>query len=272
MQRCGQALGSGWFEQLSLQNFLCHMWVSLVHCGGVNHIWGTQLSCCYGGAALGMPAFWWCSPFLLMVFKMMGKLFVTCCVSGLPACTHTSPQLLNHIVFSVGRLEWSAWIFFFIDNHIPASQWLMFSRGFNVQCEKEHLPYQRLWSCADNFLATLFLRHSLSFFALGRFDHWYFMGYSAFYLKTNDCRFSILLKLYVWYISYSVFFTHCWLGKIWFSENVLHNHANDMSLIQKLTPYHLYALNAKNIDNTSGECAGEITSFEMSVFSRHCNS
>lgn len=36
-----------------------------------------------------------------------------------------------------------------------------------------------------------------------------------------------------------------------------------MSLIQKLTPYHLYALNAKNIDGSSGECAGEITSFEM---------
>lgn len=41
---------------------LCHMWVSPVCCGGVNHIWGTQLSFCCGGAALWIAVFWWWSP------------------------------------------------------------------------------------------------------------------------------------------------------------------------------------------------------------------
>lgn len=65
---------------------LSHGWVSPVDCGGLNHIWGTQLSFCYGCAALWIAAFWWCSPFLLMVFKTIEKLFITCCVRGLPAC------------------------------------------------------------------------------------------------------------------------------------------------------------------------------------------
>lgn len=69
----------------------------------------------------------------------------------------------------------------------------MFSRGFSVQCEKEHLPYQRL--CADKLCLKNRVARKLSIFALGRFDYWYyFIGYSAFYLMTNDHRFSILLN------------------------------------------------------------------------------
>lgn len=77
-------------------------------------------------------------------------------------------------------------------------------------------------------------------------------------------------------VSHTLFFslTLC-SEKIWFSKSILHDHTDRMSLIQKLTLYHLCALNAKNIQSNSGECAPRLLSllckFEISVFSRHCD-
>lgn len=92
--------GIGFKQQLFLQDFL-------LPSIGVSYVMWCELHLRHPAFLLLQRCitlnrcFWRCSPFLLIVFKIIRKLFITHCLSGLPAYTHTFPHMLNHMPYIV---------------------------------------------------------------------------------------------------------------------------------------------------------------------------
>ena len=82
-------------QQLFLQSFL------LPSIAVFYIMWWCESHLRHPALLLLWRCFWWCSPFLLIVFKFIRKLFITHCLSGLPAYNHAFPHLLNHMPYIV---------------------------------------------------------------------------------------------------------------------------------------------------------------------------